>query len=274
MRFIPFFLVAIVLVGCNGNSASNNNSDTKQPTIVLTFDDVFVENWHSASSELLNRGVTATFFVSDYGNPNKVYNTRLEPKQSLLKDLEQKGFEIAQHSYNHENSKDYIEKHGIDKWFKNEVSRSTCYMLEDGFNLFSYAYPHSNSNTDKSDALLFNHFDSIRLYPPKGSDISTGINGKNQKIFMSTPIDEQKTSLNNIKLLVDRVINTDSIVILAAHDISNYSDNHLYIKTEQLLDLVDYALQKGVKFTNFKDIVGNKKLEYSDFGCSELEEDI
>ena len=254
--FVVFFLYA-----CSGKDADNNKVPGNGK-IALTFDDAFVENWGSITSEIANRGATATFFVSYYGNDHKAINTRNSEMQNILHNIEQMGFEIAAHSFGHARANEYIAEHGIQKWFNNEVKASTCLMIKDGFSIYSFAYPHSNSNSSLSDNKLLRYFGAVRTYNGASLDHSSGVYDDKSRVVMGAGIDEAVLNMTELKGIIDNVAINDSTLVLTAHDISELNENSLYIKPSTLFEIIDYGTSKGIEFINFNKVVsGTKKVD-------------
>lgn len=269
MRIIRWGLAlfsCLLLLACSDDSASSD----KEARLVLTFDDAFVSNWYSVADEILNRGATATFFVSYYGNLDMHVNPRSPERQAQLHELSAKGFEIAQHSFTHAKANEYIAEFGSEQWLTEEVIRPSCYMLEDGFSVSSFAYPHSNSNSAESDSILLNLFDSVRLYAPPQTSVQAGIHDDIAPVLMSAHLDDQTSSLAEIKMAIDTIARDQSTLILTGHDIANSSQSNLFTTPERLFEVIDYAISKGVTFSHFKDLKNNRPVDYDSLYCGEL----
>ncbi|QFU23443.1 polysaccharide deacetylase family protein [Shewanella eurypsychrophilus] len=269
MRIIRWGLAlfsCLLLLACSDESASA----VQEARLVLTFDDAFVSNWHSVADEISTRGATATFFVSYYGNLDKYGNPRTPERQAKLHELSAKGFEIAQHSFSHAKANEYIAEHGSQQWLTEEVIRPSCYMLEDGFTVASFAYPHSNSNSAESDLALLNVFDSVRLYAPAETSMQDGIHEEIVPVLMSAHLDDQRSSLQEIKSAIDIIVRDKSTLILAGHDIANSSESNFYTTPERLFEVIDYAISQGVNFVHFKDLMNNRPVDYDSLYCGEL----
>jgi len=265
MKFPLFLFCLVLLQGCNSEDKFDYEVIEGNGRVALTFDDVAIDNWNNVKHQIEIRGATATFFISRYGDINAPINTRSDYLRGLLYDFEQSGFEIASHTYGHKNVKDFIGEFGIDKWIQDEVKSSLCLMIEDGFSIYSFAYPNSNSNTDESDSELLKMFTQLRLYNGKGSNHSAGIYNTDEQVIMSSAIDEEVLNMNELKDVIDHISENDYTLVLTAHDIAKNNDEQLFIKPSSLMEIIDYAGNKGIEFINFKDILNRSlsKIDYS-----------
>jgi peptidoglycan/xylan/chitin deacetylase (PgdA/CDA1 family) len=267
-KYKPLMLLTLLLLGCGGNDVNNQNVIKSKPQIVLTFDDDFVSNWYSIKDELILKGVTATFFISYYGNESIITNPRRIANRNKLLEMENIGFEIANHSFSHAKANVYSDLYGAKNWFSNEVQQPVCTMIEDGFSVYSFAYPHSNSNNKQTDNVLLNKFGSIRLYSEPDSSIYEGVYDYNSSLIMSSKIDNQVAELAKIKETIDYIYENNLTLILAGHDIANSSESRLYTTPERLSAIIDYAKKKGIQFIQFREINNNKLLDQKGMRCN------
>jgi peptidoglycan/xylan/chitin deacetylase (PgdA/CDA1 family) len=256
-----------LLIGCDDNGVDEERVVNVRPQIVLTFDDAFINNWYEVKDELVLKGVPATFFVSYYGNDAISSNPREIDQRNKLLEIESLGFEVANHSFSHARANEYSESYGLKSWFLNEVKRPVCDMLEDGFSIYSFAYPHSNSHNENTHEILLNEFDSIRLYSIPSGSIYVGVYESYSKAIMSARIDNQVAELTEIKEAIDYIYENNLTLILTGHDIANNSESNLFTTPERLFATIDYAREKGIRFIPFRKINNNKLLNYNELGC-------
>ncbi|WP_026958466.1 polysaccharide deacetylase family protein [Aliagarivorans taiwanensis] len=252
------YLTLLILTACNSLSDSTSPTETPQGRIALTFDDVYVNNWHSVKTEIENRGATATFFVSRYGDENAPVNTRNDEFINMLHDFEQSGFEIGAHTLEHEHPNEYIATHGLNAWLSDEVIKATCSMIDDGFTIYSFAYPFSNSQTEEANAKLLEIFDVIRTYSGKNTSHYLGIHSENSQIALGSAIDEETLNINELKKVIDNISELGKTLVLSAHDIANENPTQLFIKPDTLFEIIDYAIISGIEFINIKEINNEK----------------
>lgn len=260
-------LFIVLLLGCNENDENKDHIVNERPQIVLTFDDSFVDNWFEVKDELALKGIPATFFVSYYGNNSISLNPRKENKKNKLLELQSLGFEIGNHSFTHAKANEYSESLGLNEWYSNEVKKPVCDMIEDGFSIYSFAYPHSNSNSKDTDKILLSNFDSIRLYSEPTGSIYNGVYESYSKVIMSSRIDNQVSNLQEIKGVIDYIYENNLTLVLAAHDIADSSESRLFVTPERLFTIIDYAAEKGISFITFREINNNKVLTSAELEC-------
>lgn len=247
----------LLISACGSDNNIPETVDTENGRIALTFDDVYIENWNNLKNILELRGATATFFVSRYGDDSAPLNTKTEQLTQILYDLEERGFEIASHTFGHKRVPDFIDEFGLDQWVKEEVKASLCLMIEDGFSVYSFAYPFSNANTPETDNEVLKIFNQVRLYNGRESSHAAGIIRGSEQVIMSAGIDEEFLDTPNLKSVIDEITENGSTLVLTAHDIAESNSEQLFITPSSLIEIIDYASSKGVEFINFKNVISD-----------------
>jgi peptidoglycan/xylan/chitin deacetylase (PgdA/CDA1 family) len=125
-----------------------------KPSIYLTFDDAFVDNWHAAHVKLHDYNWTATFFVSGYVD-------LMASEKQKLKDLQDAGHEIGCHTRNHVDAVKFVLKNGMSRFLDEEIRVEKEAMEADGIAVNAFAYPYGN-RTRKLDKALLKHFNILR----------------------------------------------------------------------------------------------------------------
>ncbi|EIW88834.1 polysaccharide deacetylase [Alishewanella agri BL06] len=267
MKNIALLLLLVTIVACGGSGENKNNDEKRTGKIVLTFDDTWVDNWEKYSYIIDSRSIPATFFVSRYGDSTAPFNTRNPDSVSILHSLQQRGHEIASHTLKHLRVRDFVAEFGEDAWINEEVLPALCNKIEDGFSVYSFAYPNSNSNSVGTDSRLSNIFGKIRLFDGSDNTHLIGINKNENKIILSTGIDEQFLNMSELKKVISNVSQTGGFLVLTAHDITDGKESGLYIKPTTLQEIVDYSLSLGLEFITVKEMFGSSsnKIEFEDF---------
>lgn len=81
----------------------------------MTFDDDYVDDWNKANNILAQYNWKATFFVTHFD--------KLKPQEiQELKNLQNKGNEIAAHGLNHQHTVLFVKENGADAFVKQEIN--------------------------------------------------------------------------------------------------------------------------------------------------------
>jgi len=118
-----------------------------RPGLALSFDDNFVEPWHTMRPLLQQYGARVTFFISRYANMSPVNKQR-------VRDLADDGHEIAAHTVLHLRAPTYVEEHGLAAYMADEALPSIEVLRGDGYDVTSFAYPYGARTSELDDALL------------------------------------------------------------------------------------------------------------------------
>jgi len=153
----------------------------------------------------------------------------------------------------------------VEQWLELEVKSSLCSMLDDGFSVYSFAYPNSNSNTAESDNKLLESFDIVRLYNGHDSTHQAGVYDNQDSVIMAAAIDEEMLNMSELEAVIDSIADNNQTLVLAAHDLIEDKNIGLFLKPSSLIQIINYANSKGVMFVNFKDIISPvaNKVDYS-----------
>lgn len=258
MRYLltTFFVSTLLvsLIGCG-----SDETESKNGTVILTFDDHFTNNWYNYYPQISNRGATATFFITNYDNESHPLNPRKPVYLSKLREIENAGFELGNHSFSHKRANEMIDSVGVEEWFQSEIINSTCPMIEDGLNVKAFAYPHSNSNSKESDNKLLEHFSIIRTYAGLDAPLTDGIY-LGGDVIIGAPIDEVSLDLNKLKNVLVSVSENNQTIVLSAHNIAENDENYLYIKPDSLFEIIDTAISLGMNFSTFSSLGTQKEI--------------
>ena len=217
------------------------------PGIVLTFDDFFVNQWHSFLNLSYVYGAKATFYVC--------YADRLTDDQIIkLAELQTANNEIGYHTLNHVNLVHLAQHRTVDNVVETEIIPGLQILREKGFKVNSFAYPYGAGN-DLLDRELLKHFGNVRYTAytePKQriKDVNEVYinNESDPRITYAIGIDKRYGhSLEEIFEGIDRAYNNNEVLLLYAHSISDKSDGYV-TSMETLEEIVKYVIKKQMKF--------------------------
>lgn len=129
-------------------------SRLKRGGVALTFDDNFVDAWHSIGTLLNDYDAKATFFISFFDRLD-------ESKIEKLKVLQSHGHEIACHGLRHLNAVEFVGHNSVDQYLEIEIKPAIRSMKSRGFHPSSFSYPYG-AHSNVLDKALLNFFDRIR----------------------------------------------------------------------------------------------------------------
>lgn len=124
------------------------------PGILLTFDDVHVEDWLAALPLFESHGARATFFVSTFDQLSDV-------QMAGLRRLHAAGHAVECHGWRHLRAADSVRESGEQWYLENEIEPALAAMRAAGFNATSFAYPDGRHD-EAVDALLSRIFRHAR----------------------------------------------------------------------------------------------------------------
>ncbi|HXK59612.1 MAG TPA: polysaccharide deacetylase family protein [Acidobacteriota bacterium] len=130
--------------------------------MVLAFDDGYPSWIKTIAPELAAVNGVATGFVNNY---------RVRSGELRFEDLvvlqDKYRWEIGTHTYHHFNAPDFVKRHGIEKWFTEEVEASVKELEEWNLRVESLVFPY-NAFSPELAAKVARHFTSYRrrdVYP-------------------------------------------------------------------------------------------------------------
>src|SRR5690606_20737111 len=106
-----------------------------RPAFVISFDDKYINEWHTHRKLFKKYKVKATFFITV---PHELSQIEIEMLQELAAD----GHEIASHGYLHANSSKFIKEHDVAAYVAQEITPAIKAMQAMGFSPSTFAYPY------------------------------------------------------------------------------------------------------------------------------------
>lgn len=122
--------------------------------VVLSFDDNFIDSWHSNLNLFSKFNSFSTFFVC---KPQQLSNRQFHK----LHAIQNHGHEIGCHGAMHFKAADYIKRNTLLGYISAEIEPSIRHLKDAGFSCQSFSYPYG-SHTDETDRVLPKYFSTIR----------------------------------------------------------------------------------------------------------------
>lgn len=151
MPRLIILLLSISLLACN---TDQKLSPVQNGGVVISFDDRFVDEWHSADKTLSKYNWKASFCVCQFDLLSDIEIEKLQRLQA-------EGHEIAAHGMHHVNATNYVKKNGMQQYIDYEITPLLSAMKEKGFQPTSFAFPYGASTPAIRKELL-RHFGVVR----------------------------------------------------------------------------------------------------------------
>ncbi len=224
--------------------------------IALTFDDLFVGNWHAARPLFDAFGARATFCVC------KIHKAR--PRQiAKLRALQADGHEIAYHSRTHPRLEPYLEKHGLAHWLEHEIDAGVAEHRALGFPAESFASPF-HASTPETRAETARRFAVTRAAGPRSLNRADPAS----RIYHRLDPDRAVDCLGFCDLrhsafpgwdwqmrLLDLIAETGGTGVFAGHDIRAPGRKSEFFSTpEDLRRLLGAAVDRGLTFVTLREV--------------------
>ena len=216
-------------------------SALEKGAVCFTFDDYHGKNWIKADAVFKKYNAHATFFVVGQITPAKI---------EVMKKLQAAGHSVGLHGIGHRSAPHFIASRGESWYWKNEVEPQLDACNKNGIRIRSFAYPN-NRYDEKSNALLFKHFDYLRA----------GY-GKTRKIIYYPAVKEKmvlggggirtyySSKLEDLKSRLDHAAKTRSVIVFFSHNIAPGA-KHIHMPTEMLEALLEHAAKLGLPVIGF-----------------------
>ena len=126
-----------------------------KPTIFLTFDDKYINEWHKCRGLFKDNDIRATLYVTNL--------EQFTPREwEQLHDLQDDGHTIGCHGFNHEKVYPFIKEYGFCQYIERELEPFLNMMKFRGFgDIKHFSYPNGNGNTF-TDFMLLKFFKTLR----------------------------------------------------------------------------------------------------------------
>lgn len=222
----------------------NPSMKTKQPTVVLTFDDAEITHYNNVVPLLSEYGFNATFFVCEFPIKNPG-----EEKEYMhwnqIRELHEKGFEIGNHTGHHKN---------LTKLSPEDIKKEVGYIDEKckAFGIpkpISFAYPGN-----RHDAL------SQRVLKEMGCQFARAGGAQYYKINEDsklaipsyTVISSDKYKTRTMKAL--HGLKGEDVLVLTFHGEPDVLDPDYSTSVDFLKEILEYIKEKKIKVLAMKDL--------------------
>ncbi len=226
-----------------------------KPSVLLTFDDAFIDQWVAVLPIFERYDANATFFITGFD--------KLSKEQIVsLKKIKDAGHTIGCHSLSHKKAVDYSTKFSLEQYWKDDVEPAIKLMTDNGFEPSCFAYPSSQNNDDTDKMLLkyFSHLrsgvrfsDADKIFVPTGEI-------RNKGCLYGTSIDSSNKSLKieDIFALMDKAMAEDKCIVFYGHNIAD-GTTRLYTTPERLEQVLKYGRKIGIEFIGYDQIKRDKE---------------
>ena len=247
-RSVAALCALIIIIGLfSGCKKFIKKGYMPEPGVVLTFDDCAIENWFTYLPMLDSAGVKATFYISNYHTLNS-------EQKRMLSTIQSHGHEIAFHTANHYNMKDYVYKEGhtFEQLIRCEVKDELKLMNRDGFYPTTFAYPHGAHNKSL-DSILTIYFKSVRALNGTQNFAKSIVPTQNNKLLFGLGLDKSsKRSDEDVMKLLQSVRDNNGCAVFVAHNIN--TANKLSVTLERLKKMINFVKTNGLKYYTVSEI--------------------
>lgn len=226
-------------------AACNNKTINDNPIVVLTFDDAEISHLTTAAPILKKFGYTATFFVCDRARKKEEKENRYM-NWSHIKELNDMGFEIGNHTAHHKNVTKLTREQLIE-----EVGYIEKKCKENGIpHPVSFAYP-GNINDSTSQAILaelgykYARAGSSRLYNPKEDNVMA--------VPSYTTLDASERIKNRVSMALKQLQN-GQFLILTFHGINSEVNPKYSTSTSYFTELLNYMYDNDFNVIAMRDL--------------------
>jgi peptidoglycan-N-acetylglucosamine deacetylase len=216
-----------------------------EPTLVLTFDDHFMDQWFAYLPLIESYDARVTFFVTrwDLISPEHVAG---------LRQAEERGHEVGHHGLLHRNPTDYLADHTLDEYIADEIVPATELMAADGFFPTAFAYPWGGQTAALDDA-LGEHFEILRGSGRLSSPDRILHHWDGQSVIQGGRLDTGYAPLDELVAAMDRAVAEDAALVVYAHRIFDEGDGS-HITPSELEQVLALATERGMAFCTVSDL--------------------
>jgi peptidoglycan/xylan/chitin deacetylase (PgdA/CDA1 family) len=225
-----------------------------RPAVMLSFDDIYIDDWFGADSMFHKYDAKVTFFVTHL----LTLDSNDYAKLLILQD---RGHEIGCHSLTHYDPVQYMDSAGIENYLSYEVDSALAILRARGFKVSSFAFPFGKYTDALKDSLekrnlflrggIYNKTDLFHRSPRPLDKWDVYVKHNGQIFTEAMGIDNVYS--NPLELILPGIerCRTDSIgLVLYAHRISNQGVDY-FIHPLTLDSIFRAGKENGVRFTTF-----------------------
>jgi len=235
----------VILYNTDKNLAIKKTPIISAPGVVLSFDDSFIDGWHSMDTYFRQNGVVATWFCHRWGSK---INPLSDDAITKLKTLASNGDEVGLHTIDHigtEDKKYDGAEYGTieDKaqgYLNDQINPGIERMRENDFDPKSFSYPYLSGQAAHNRKIrkVLPH---IREFFGRVMEIDSGGQGV------------PAAKMTEIKVYMDRLKKDKEIGIFVGHLIEDSITKTFSMTKAELKEIIQYAKKIGLKFYTLKE---------------------
>lgn len=242
---LPYAISVYGTPACSGNATYDLSSENAS-SLLLSFDDHYLDNWKKHLSFFTENNLKATFFV--YGSPDDI--------ASFAKTVQNSNLEVGYHTLNHRNLMDFCDEDTLyEQAIEPTIALHRKYIYAN-----SFAFPNGVC-TDYQIEELLKWYKLLRFYGSYFTLYKPKEIGEKRTIWSRAIDNNRWTDDEHFKsqifkeLLIARI--TESVFPVTSHNIVNsfdeLSDNRYAITTGRLLYLNSCLEKLNMKSSLYKD---------------------
>jgi len=245
VRFVLLLIAAqLLFTACNKEIPRGKLPNGQ---IALTFDDASVDNWYQHLGLLDSLHIKATFYVSEYHTFNAV-------QKAKLKEINDRGHEIAYHTASHADLVKAVAKNGIAQTEAVEINSDLRLMQADGYTITDFAYPYG-SHSSQLNACLLRKFKSVRALSNKQNYYKSLVkeSGERKVLYGANVDNNSRLREDGIRSLMEKAKEHNDCLVAVAHQI-NVPFLALQISRQRLIAMSQYAAELNLEFVTINQI--------------------
>lgn len=215
--------------------------------VAITFDDASIDNWYRHLDFLDSLHIKATFYVS-------AYHTLDTAQKKKLKEIENRGHEIAYHTATHADLVKEVARRGMAKMEESEIDPDLALMRRDGYKVSNFAYPYG-SHSSQINTCLLRKFKSVRALSNHQNYNKSLVKETGEwKVLYGANIDNNsRLKEDGILNLMDKAKDHHDCLVLVAHQIDIPSIK-LQISRQRLILISQAAADRNLEFVTINQI--------------------
>jgi peptidoglycan/xylan/chitin deacetylase (PgdA/CDA1 family) len=216
--------------------------------IVLSFDDLYLQDWLEADQHLKPFAWKATFFISNLEHMDAKGFDR-------LKQLQRHGHEIAAHGYKHLDAVEFTNSASPEKYLAEEIEPFLAAMKTQGLHIDSFAYPYGTRN-EATDRVLLKQFDILRgtTYGMRPLHVHDNYANGSRLVF-GLGIDlSSEIEINYILKVLKYAQRKNKIVLFYGHNIQRDAAGTYTTSFDRLETICRYVVDHKMTFLTFREL--------------------
>jgi peptidoglycan/xylan/chitin deacetylase (PgdA/CDA1 family) len=234
-------------------------------TVTLTFDDYYIDDWHSMMPLFDQYNAKVTFFISNYA-------AFTAAEKAKLRELANVGHEIAAHTLTHADARCYpgnrLQCAKMDgerraqAYVAEEILTELAMMAKDGFHPKNFAYPYG-FDTPEATLLLKGLFDFVRGTQHKPVD-KAFLDCSGDRFIGAMGMDVvYQISDADYDAAMDEAKSKHAHLVFYGHRIfpePDHPQNKYFIGKDRLQSLLARIKERGLEFRRLQDVCGERSL--------------